>query len=265
MESNFPIWDLHCHLTSVPGRTPEEKMAKLLEIADRHRIERLCLFFSSAFQQTPTPEQLRMDNDVVLQAMSHWSDRTFGFCYVSGQHVQASLEEMERCIAQGPMVGIKLWVASRAHEAELDPIIRKAVELKAVIFQHTWLKQNGGQLPGESTPMDLAKLAARFPEAHFICGHAGGQWEMGIRAIRGSPNISIELAGSDPTAGFTEMAVRELGPSRIIFGSDVAGRSFASQLAKVYGAEITDDAKRVILKDNLKRWIEQALAAKRAR
>jgi uncharacterized protein len=263
MNPRIPIWDLHCHLGSVPGRTPEEKMARLLEIADRHQIERLCLFFSGTFQQTPTPEQLRIDNDIVLQAMAHWSDRTFGFCYVSGQHPEASLAEMERCIAKGPMVGIKLWVARRAHESELDVIIRKAIELKAVIFQHTWIKQNGGQLPGESTPMDLVKLAARHPNAHFICGHAGGQWELGIRAIRNSPNISIELAGSDPTAGFTEMAYREIGPRRIIYGSDVAGRSFASQLAKVYGADIPLDAKRKILKDNLKALIDPALAGKR--
>ena len=61
---------------------------------------------------------------------------------------------------------------------------------------------------------------------------------MGILAIRALTNVSIELAGSDPTAGFTEIAVRELGPERIIYGSDSAGHSFASQLAKVGGAEV---------------------------
>ena len=228
----------------------------------RHRIERLCLFFSSTWATTPTPAQLREDNDYVLQALSHWSDRAFGFCYVSGEHPQASVEEIDRCIAHGPMVGIKLWVARRANERDLDAIIEKAARHRAVIFQHTWFKQNGTQLPGESTPTDLVALAARHPQTHFICGHAGGQWELGIRAIRSSPNISIELAGSDPTAGFTEMAVRELGAARIIYGSDVSGRSFASQLAKVTGADIPESAKRAIFKENLEKLIQRALAAK---
>lgn len=261
---HYRIWDLHCHLLGIAGRTPEEKMANLLEIADRHGIERLCLFFSSTWSKNPTPEELRQDNDVVMQAMSHWADRTHGFCYVSGEHVEFSLAEMDRCITNGPMVGIKLWVAKRAHEKDLDAIIRKASELKAVIFQHTWFKQDGTQYPGESTPLDLVELAKRHPQTHFICGHAGGQWEMGIRAIRTFKNISIELAGSDPTAGFTEMAVRELGPERIIYGSDSAGRSFASQLAKVYGADISEDAKRRIFSENLRRLIETALKAKKA-
>ena len=36
------------------------------------------------------------------------------------------------------------------------------------------------------------------------------------------------LGGGDPVAGITEMAVRELGPERIVYGSDAPGRSFAS-------------------------------------
>ncbi|MBL8815543.1 MAG: amidohydrolase [Planctomyces sp.] len=252
LHAKFGIWDLHCHLLGIPGRTPEEKMAGLLEIADRHQIERLCLFFSSTWAKNPTADELRTDNDYVIQAMSHWSDRVLGFCYVSPEHVEASLDEVERCVVNGPMVGIKLWVAQRADAGELDAIIDKASKAKAVIFQHTWFKQDGTQTPGESTPLHLAALARRFPDTHFICGHAGGQWELGIRAIRGLPNVSVELAGSDPTAGFTEMAVRELGASRVIFGSDAAGRSFASQLAKVYGAAISDSDRQAIFRDNLR-------------
>lgn len=261
---HYPIWDLHCHLLNVAGRTPDEKMAELLEIADRHRIEKLCLFFSRTWAATPTVDELVADNEYVLQALAHWSERAFGFCYVSGQHAEASVREIDRHIANGPMVGIKLWVAQRASADELDAIIAKAAQHQAVIFQHTWFKQNGTQLAGESTPLDLVALARRHPDTHFICGHAGGQWELGIRAIRGEPNISIELAGSDPTAGFTEMAIRELGPQRVIFGSDVSGRSFASQLAKVTSARIPEATKRAIFKDNLARLINRALEAKKS-
>src|SRR5438270_902769 len=82
----------------------------------------------------------------------------------------------------------------------------RARSLKAVVFQHTWIKA-GGNPPGESSPTDLAALAARHPDAALICGHTGGQWELGIRAVRASPNISIDLGGFDPTAGVVEAAV----------------------------------------------------------
>lgn len=58
------------------------------------------------------------------------------------------------------------------------------------------------------------------------------------------------------------MAVRELGAERVVYGSDAGGRSFSSQLAKVYGARIPDDAKRLILGANLKRILLPILEAK---
>ncbi|MEW6304574.1 MAG: amidohydrolase family protein [Verrucomicrobiota bacterium] len=255
------IWDLHCHLSGVTGRTPDERMAQLIEIADRMGVERLCVYMGYPWSRDPSPETLRKENDQVLQALSHWHHRAFGFVYLNPKHVEASLAELERCVARGPMVGVKLWVARECSGPELDPIIKRAAELKAVIFQHTWFKVTGND-PGESTPLDMAALAERHPNVPLICGHTGGDWERGIRAIRRFKNVSIDLAGSDPTAGYTEMAVRELGAERIIYGSDIGGRSFASQLSKVLGANIPEAAKQLILCDNLKRMMTPILNAK---
>ncbi|HEX4132197.1 MAG TPA: amidohydrolase family protein [Pirellulales bacterium] len=256
------IWDLHCHLTGVNGRTPEERMAQLLACADRVGIDRLCIYMGWPYTRNPTPERLRQENDMVLRALEHWHDRAFGFVYVSAEHPEASLAEIDRCVAHGPMVGIKLWVARHCNEVEIDSIVLRAAELRAVIFQHTWIKTDGGNYPGESTPADLVTLARRHPKIHFICGHTGGTWELGIRTVRDQPNISIDLAGSDPTNGMTEMAYRELGAERIIYGSDAGGRSFSSQLAKVFGARIPEEAKQQILGQNLRRLMLPILKAK---
>jgi predicted TIM-barrel fold metal-dependent hydrolase len=80
--------------------------------------------------------------------------------------------------------------------------------------------------------------------------------------VRGLPNVTIDLGGFDPTAGVVEMAVRELGARRILYGSDVPGRSFASQLAKVVGADIAEADRRLILGENLRRLLTPILDAK---
>ena len=255
------IWDVHCHLAGLSGNTPEARLARLLEIADRMGIARLCVYMGMTWSYNPSPADLRKQNDEVLAAIARYPDRAFGFVYLSPKHVRESLDELNRCVADGPMIGVKLWVAGHADAPELDAIVERAAELKAVVFQHTWIKITGN-LPGESTPMQLAALAARHPDAKFICGHTGGDWEQGIRAIRPRPNVSVDLGGGDPVAGVTEMAVRELSSERIVFGSDAPGRSFASQLAKVYGADIPEDAKQRILSTNLKRLVRPMLADK---
>lgn len=255
------VWDLHCHPSGFGGRTPEESMAEVTRLMDRMGIERACVYLGSLLHYDPNPAEMRAHNDFILRCVQHFGHRVFGFAYVNPNYVRESLDEVNRCVRDGPMVGIKLWVARRCSDPVIDPIIERAASLKAVIFQHTWIKTTGN-LPGESTPMDLVTLAARFPQTPIICGHTGAQWELGIRAVRASRNVSVDLAGSDPTAGFTEMAVRELGAGRVIWGSDAGGRSLGSQLAKVMGAQIPEAEKQLILAGNLHKLLNPILTAK---
>lgn len=255
------IWDLHGHLTGIPGRTPQDRMRELVDAMDRVGVERLMMFMGMRFDLDPTPAVLRKQNDEVLQAIESQPDRTFGFVYLNPKHTDVSLKELDRCVRDGPMVGVKLWTAVRCSAPELDPLIRRAAELKAVIFQHTWLKVTGNYA-GESTPSDVVELARRHPDVPLICGHTGGDWERGVRTVRASRNVSVGLSGFDPCSGVVEMGVRELGAERLIFGSDVGGRSFASQMAKAVGADIPYESKRLILRENLRGMLQPILKAK---
>ena len=133
-----------------------------------------------------------------------------------------------------------------------------------MVFQHTWIKITGN-LPGEFDADGR--------------GGAGGAASDRIPDLRpyrrrlgtGGPgrpahrNVAVDLAGGNPVAGITEMAVHELGAERVIYGSDAGGRSFASQLAKVHGADVPDEAKRLIFAGNLKRLLGPILEAKGVR
>ena len=252
------IWDAHVHLDGGTG-TPSDRARFLLKYADRMGMRRLILCMGPKFQPDPTPQQLREQNDAVLEAIQVAPDRFLGFVYLNPKHPEASLQEIERCVVQGPMVGIKLWIAMRCHEPALAPLMRRAAELRLPVLQHTFFRL-GGNFPGESSPDDLVQLAARHPQVNFICAHTGADWERGIRAVRAQKNIWVDICGSDPTAGFVEMAVRELGYHRVIFGSDASGRSFASQLAKVLSAGLPPEAQKAIFRDNIARLIEPVLA-----
>lgn len=258
----FRIWDNHCHLHSVPGDTPEQRMEVLIRCADRLGIERLFLSQGYSADLHPTPDQLREENDRVMRAVRRFPERAYGSVYLSPSFPEFSVREFDRCVRNGPMVGVGELEADKLCNApEMNAILECAVSMKAPILQHTWLKL-GGNEPGESTPHDLVELARRHPHATFICAHTGGDWERGIRIIRDAPNILAGTAGFDPTAGVVEMAVRELGPERVVFGSDVGGRSFASQLSKVMGADIPDSAKELVLGGNLRRLFTPILRAK---
>lgn len=158
------------------------------------------------------------------------------------------------------MIG-EIEADARCNVPGMDPIAEWAVANQVCILQHEWLNALGNQ-PTESTPYDVVELARRHPKLQIVCAHTGGNWEVGIRVIRSTKNVYCGIAGSDPTAGYVEMAVRELGPERVIYGSDVGGRSFASQLSKVIGANVSDSDKKLILGGNLRRLLTPMLQKK---
>jgi hypothetical protein len=262
-DRSLRIWDAHSHLGALPGTNPEQRMEVLIRHMDRLGIERLIL--SQGFEEFgshATPEQVRIENDRVMRAVQHFPDRAYGSLYLNPEHVEASLQEFDRCVRDGPMVCVgEVQADLHCNAPQLDPIVERAASMNVPLLQHTWLKTMGNE-PGESTPYDVVELARRHPKAQLICGHTGGNWELGIRIIRDTGNVYADIAGSDPTSGFVEMAVRELGAERVLYGSDVGGRSFASQVAKVLGADISDGARKLILGGNIRHLLQPVLRAK---
>jgi len=250
------IIDDHVHLQGTYG-TEEKSAAVLLHYADKLGIDKMCLSLGFGREHEPTPEQLRFHNEQVRKGIACAPDRFIGFVYLNPKHTQASLDEIDKHVVNGPMRGIKLWIACPCSDPLLDPIAERAIEFGLPMLQHTWLKATGNN-EFESTPDDIAALAARHPKAKLIFGHTGGDWEYGIMAVRPYPNVYADLAGGAPTAGLTELAVAELGAERVLYGSDAPGRSYASQIAKVYGADISDEAKTLILGANLERLLPAA-------
>lgn len=260
--SGSRVWDVHVHMVGVEGTTPEQRIARLLTYADRVGIDRLILFLGLSLRAyDPTPDVVRIHNDEVLRALEAGRGRVFGFVYLNPKYPDESLRELDRCVASGPMLGIKLWVALECNDPRLDPICRRAVELKAILLQHTYWRTEAN-LPGESNPLHVAELARRHPELPIIAAHTGNDWERGIRAIRATKNVFCEVSGFDTTAGVVEMAVRELGAERILYGSDAGGRSFASQMGKVLAADIPEADKRLIFGGNIERVLAPILAQK---
>jgi len=260
------IWDLHCHLPGprMTGRTLTEQMEQMLMIAERVGIEKIGLFLRTGKQ-----DGLGSDREI-RDALRRFEGRVFGFVWCLLYETQKSIDLVKRWVGDGPMIGMKLGGDSGiCNRSEYDPVFRQAIDLEAVIYVHTWIKlggdpprPGGGNLPTEPRPEHLVELAARYPDYPFICGHAGGDWELGIPAIRSSSNLLLEVSGGYPTAGLVEAGARELGARRVIFGSDVTGRSFASQLGKVHGAAIPQSDKELIFRENFRRLLEPILRRK---
>lgn len=263
--ARFRIWDSYGMLPRVAAGANTSAMEAAMELAlqetDRFAIERFCPLLQVA--TSPGGGKAGADDTPELRrCLQRWPDRILGIATVHVTDRAQALADLDRWLKDGPMVGIYLPSSAQnvvCTHPNYDVVMPRAHALGAAIFQHTWYKTGGKDSSGESTPAELAELARRHPEITFICVHAGGEWEKGLRAVRDCGNVLVETSGFDPTAGFIEMTVRELGAKRVVYGGHYPGRSFGTELSKVFGAQISDADRQLILGENFRRLLRPIL------
>jgi predicted TIM-barrel fold metal-dependent hydrolase len=245
------IVDCHAHIRD--GN--EKELKSILHVADRAGIDRLCIIsLSREWSEFPTSGQLEEAAADVLAACEKHPDRFVGAVYLSADHVEESLDLMERCLAEGPCHVIKLWISQYADDPRLNPIIEKAIELDTPILQHTWTKATGN-MTKESTYHHVVNMAERYPAMKMWIAHCGGRWEEAARIIEPFPNIRMDLSGGEPEDGIVECLLKHVEPERIMFGSDLPGRNPYVQICKVLSADIPRRYKRMILGENIEGWL----------
>jgi len=264
---SYRIWDTY--FTPAHGHPWKDGVSATLADMTRAgraialgRFEKLCLFSHVGIGttgDTAVEGRLRAKPDLILKPFEAWPDKLIGMIQLSANDPKASLAALDRWFRDGPMKGVCFPGSGPGARACSDPAVRplveRVIELKGVIMQHTWIKTGGKQGSGESTPAELAELAGKYPEQACFCAHAGGEWEQGLRAVRDVPNVWIETSGFNANAGFLEMAVREIGEARIVFGGHLPSRSLGTELTKVTAVELSEEAKRKILGSNFPRLL----------
>ena len=270
---SYRIWDsyftpAHSH----PGTDGFSRLISDIERAlsavRKGRFERLCYFAHVGLGTTIDSDLERLLHtraDLVLKPIQRWPELLIGMIQLNANKVDASRDAINRWITDGPMKGVYFSGggpgALPCTHRNCRQLVEHVIDAGGAIMQHTWFKTGGKQGPGESTPDELAIVARDYPDQQFMCAHAGGEWEKGIRAVQDVPNISVETSGFDATAGFIEMAVQEIGADRIIFGSHLPSRSLGTELGKVLAASISEHDRRQILGQNYRELLEGVSAS----
>lgn len=246
------IWSEHYH-GFMGGVKQHEQMWFYVE---RMGIEKVINNDVSAADEVPY-------NDEERQILETRKDRILGKVCIDPGFPDESIAKMKKWIENGPCVGIKYLIGKKGDTCSAsgsDRIISYAAELGAEIYIHCWLKVggtprslHGGNSAGESTPMDVAALAKRFPDVPMTCGHSGGDWELGAHAVRPYDNVMFEFSGSYPHSGSVDYAVNVLGADRIVWGCHGPSRSYATELSKVLDANISHKDRMKIFGENYRR------------
>jgi predicted TIM-barrel fold metal-dependent hydrolase len=240
--------DSHAHVFFT-----EDSPATQIDIADRLFIEKLMISRPMVPGSKGLPEEFIKCNDLVLKAVKQHPDRFIGQPTINPQFQKESMEEINRCIGEG-MVGLKVYNHVKINDPLFYPIIERYIDLKMIILMHVGIgkariKYDAGEPPNVSIPEDFADIAKRYPEATFQFAHlAGGEdWEDACNTLRNSPNVFLDVSGSNNDANIVDYAVKCVGVDRVLFGCD---NSFYQGVGHVIAANLSVEQRRKIFFEN---------------
>jgi uncharacterized protein len=207
------ILDFHTHLTDKWFDLPMITEAEYLEGMDRVGIEAACIFTLMGFYHST-----REENDRLASRASVHPDRFIPFITVDPKEGDASVREMERCLANPIFRGVKFhnWVQSFPNSL-VKPTMVKILRLAAERGVPT-LFHDG--TPPYSTTFQIADVARWVPEATIVLGH-GGLADYVVAAgqlVRDIPNLHVCFCG--PRVGDLLYLLDTGGPDKVIWGSD---------------------------------------------
>lgn len=241
--------DTHAHVYF-----SEDSPRTQIDFADRLGIEKLMISRPMVPFSKGLPEEFRKCNDLVLRCVKQHPDRFIGMLVVNPTYGKESLEEIKRCVDAG-MVGTgELYNHVKINDPSFYPIIEKFIDLKMIILMHTAIgyarvKLNAHEPRNISLPEDFVDIAKRYPEAMFQFAHIGGgiDWEYACKALKHSPNVYVDVSGSNNAANMIDLAIKYLGEDRLLFGCD---NSFYQGVGHIFSAKLTDTQRKKIFFEN---------------
>ncbi|MBW2145902.1 MAG: amidohydrolase [Deltaproteobacteria bacterium] len=243
------IVDFHAHIgqSKIFGNRFANTKS-VVEVMDRHKIDRAVLIPTASSVNTRYYEDVK-------EALEEFPDRFYGF-FLANPREENVCDLLDMAINDYGFMGVKLHPTFMAFAADdhdlVYPIVEKARELNICVMIHS------GQSP-YGTPWQVGLVALDFPDVRVVMAHMGLDeivlCDAAINMAKRAPNLYLETTGVTAEAKIA-LAVHEIGASRVLYGSDLPFHNPSVEMSKVKYAEISDEARNLIMGENAERLFE---------
>lgn len=247
--------DVHAHfgrcLVNGPQFLDELRSGTLEQVAARAKLAHTCLTMVSPLRALfPRPSGYPIQGNIdAFKEIAEFPDiRQWVVVDPLKPDTYAQAAEM---LPHPQCVGIKVHPERHGYRfAEYGREILEFAEKHQAIVQSHSGEEN-------SLPGDVLKFADTFPEVKLIVSHLGCGYDNDpthqVRAIQNSRHGNLFTDTSSAmsiTSGLLEWAVGEIGAERIFYGTDSPLYFAPMQRARIDCAEIKEEEKELILREN---------------
>ncbi|NIA12978.1 MAG: amidohydrolase family protein [Nitrospiraceae bacterium] len=248
---DIEVVDVHQHYgRCFQFNMPHRDAADLLAEMDRIGIDKSIVSSFRALAGDPVP-----GNQEVLEVCRQHPDR-FRMYFVVNPHYASRLDQLFAPFRESPfLAGLKIH--AEIHQCPLASDAyrwawRTAAELHCPALVHIYPPRDL-----EAVPV----LADEYPDTNFLIAHHFGpeNLDRALPLIEDKRNVHVDTCISALPLGTMERLVAELGPERVLFGTDMPYLNAGGQVGKVLLAQLDDETKKKILAGNAKRLFQHRL------
>ena len=239
----------------------EDRAPKLEVIAERYRSLNMAAVVFTVDATTATGHAA-ISSEEIAEAAREFADVVIPFGSVD-PHDGAAVDRARHLVQDCGVRGFKFHPSLqdfRPNASQYFPLYEALEDLGVPVIFHTGQTGIGANLPGGrgiklalSDPLLLDEVAADFPGLTIVLAHAGMPWyENALAMATHKSNVFIDLSGWSPKY-LPAPLVRAVGSylsHKVLFGSDFPLITPERWLRDFEGLDITDEARRRILKDN---------------
>lgn len=231
------IVDSHVHVGAPPAEAEPDKFVELME---KSKIDKAIVF--RYFYNEPTSVSNKFIQSIVEKYPRHY----IGFAWIDPNEKNA-VRELRTAVTEGQLKGVKLHLEMNPSPiSKLREIFKVAQELSIPVCVH---------LGDDFESID--NLSQEF-NVDTIIAHLGtGVYRLEVERLKKAielarhENVFLETSGN--TYPFVDYAVRALGPSKIILGSDFPHEHPLVSAKIVQLLELPTQDKKLILGQNIRK------------
>ena len=243
---DYRVIDMHTHMgCQMPLYTPHTDADSMVQTMDDSNIDFVvCNHIEDLFGTG--------GHRGIIDAMNRYPDRFKGY-YCANPILGIDRDEIHKTFQENPgfagfKVGPDYHRTPLTHE-DYAPIMELAHDCRMLMLSHTFSIAGSGKKCNDA--IEVEGVVARYPNITFLMGHCiQGQLDWAIEIAKKYPNAYLEVCDTCRLHGAVEKMVRQAGAEKVVFGTDAPMQTYHFQMGCVIGAKISDEEKKLILRDN---------------
>ena len=252
-----PAIDLHAHFGIYPGYTDHQKTFASASAEELSSRARACSIVTSVISNMAAfdaaqdkPSDIPAANALAARAAEQ--NDNLRFYAVLSPRLDHWQEHIDSLLSHPKCAGVKLHPLWNFWDVDQygDEVFGFLNQRKVLVSTHS------GQSGTE--PQRFIPWANKYPDMKLILAHIGNDTvndrrDAQVNAVKAAKRNNVWADTSSSVsilARLIEYAVEQIGPERIVFGTDAPGYFSAAQKARIAYADIPATAKQKILYDN---------------